>query len=90
MFRAAVKYLELRFPLSLLQLQMFAEMLLDQQGNPVAKLINIFREDQWAYSLLNIYKTEYFQRLAANIKKQEPPCNILLPLQKPLITTNLI
>lgn len=57
------------FPLSLLDLRMFAKALLDRSGRIVAKFQNNIPGVDWAYSLLKRHKDCYSQRVAANIKR---------------------
>lgn len=66
---SAAKSAEWGFPLSLLDLRMFAKMLLDKQGRSLAKFPNNLPGVDWAYSLLKRHKTEYSRRVATNIKK---------------------
>lgn len=67
--KSAAKSAEWGFPLSLLDLRMFAKMLLDKQGRSVSKFTNNVPGIDWAYSLLKRHRTEYSQRVATNIKK---------------------
>ncbi|KAI8432605.1 hypothetical protein MSG28_013591, partial [Choristoneura fumiferana] len=66
---SAAKSAEWGFPLSLLDLRMFAKMLLDKQGRSVAKFTNNLPGVDWAYSLLKRHNSGYSQRVATNIKK---------------------
>lgn len=67
--KSAAKSAEWGFPLSLLDLRMFAKMLLDRQGRAVTKFKNNMPGADWAYSLLKRHKSEYSRRVATNIKK---------------------
>lgn len=67
--KSAAKCAEWGFPLSLLDLRMFAKKLLDKQGRAVSQFRNNRPGVEWAYSMLRRHKTEYSQRVATNIKK---------------------
>lgn len=67
--KSAAKSAEWGFPLTLLDLRMFAKMLLDKQGRSAPKFPNNLPGIDWAYSLLKRHRNEYSKRIATNIKK---------------------
>ena len=69
--KSVAKCAEWGFPLSMMDLRMFAKYLLDRHGRLVKKIVNNLpcRYRLWAYSLLKLHKNEYSQRIGANMKR---------------------
>ncbi|XP_060810031.1 uncharacterized protein LOC132904125 [Amyelois transitella] len=67
--KSCAKCADWGYPLTTLDLRMFAKILLDSQGRTVSKFRNNMPGQDWAYSLLNRHKNQYSQRVSTNIKR---------------------
>lgn len=67
--KAAATCAEWGFPLTILDLRMFAKSYLDKQGKVVDRFPNNLPGVEWALSVLKRHKNAYGQRIATNIKR---------------------
>lgn len=67
--RAAATCGDWGFPLTLLDLRMFAKAYLDKQGKTIERFTNNLPGVEWAISVLKRHKNGYGQRLSTNIKR---------------------